>query len=698
MKQNKRILSLLMILAMLLPFAAGSLAEQAAAVDEAESSMILNDGSPWIDYSLRENIALVEEKPDSPKDDFYLWANYDWLRSAEIKPGNYSADAFNDIEKEIRDQCLAVLADSTLKSGDAAMAQYFYNAFLDWDARNALGVAPLRKIIDRISAVSTLDELKQILCDKDYGGTVFFRYDVATNPNDPDTWITDIQPVSLLLNDSAEYRERTEMGDLFEAVLRQYIPQMLERLGFPPEETSGMMMRFFALEAELADGIMTAAEKMSPDFAQRANNVMSRAETEKLCSVFPLTEIMDAGGFDGAQRFLVEQPAYLQKLDGIYREDRLEDLKNYLIVRTASGYMDTMDRESYDLYREMIGRLYGIEGFRPLEEEACDSVRYNLPVQMVGAFFEKYDSSKMKDEITRLCGEIIGFYREMLSGEDWLTEETRAKAIEKLDAMKIIAVCPEKWPDYSGLSIEGLGYYDCVQAINRYKKQHISAGLVDQPVDHDLWYGTLDNDWSNDVLQTNAAYDPGSNTVIILRGILAGAFYRENMSDEELYGAIGVVIAHEITHAFDPSGAQYDATGRLNGWWTEADGVAFVARAEKLIKYYNGMTLFNGLQIPGENIQGEAVADMGAMKCMLGLLEQKKENVDYRAFFEGFAECWRGIISRETEYYILTQDPHAPSNIRVNTLVQQFPQFYETYGITEGDGMWLAPEDRVQVW
>jgi len=186
--------------------------------------------------------------------------------------------------------------------------------------------------------------------------------------------------------------------------------------------------------------------------------------------------------------------------------------------------------------------------------------------------------------------------------------------------------------------------------------------------------------------------------MVILRGILGDAFYREDMSDEELYGAIGAVIGHEISHAFDPAGAQFDATGRLNNWWTEADEAAFASRAQKLIDYYNGITAFNGLQVPGENVQGETVADLGGVKCMLRLLEEKKEHVDYRTFFEAYAKVWRNLIVWEVEYHSLMLDEHPPHYIRVNTVVQQFPQFYDTYGITEGDGMWLKPEDRILVW
>jgi putative endopeptidase len=692
---------LLFILALCLYFPVfGAVFAETATSDEvgeaAENDIVLNDGTPWIDYCLRENIAQVDQKPDSPKDDFFLWADYDWLKSAEIAQGNYYTDAFLETEEEVMDQCLEVLTDPTLKSGDAALAQYLYKACLDWDARNALGVAPLQKIIDRIRAVSTLDELTQMLGSEDYTGFRFFQTDIATSFNHPGIWITDIRPIDLLLEDSAEYRERTGQGELLEAAYTEMISKMLEKLGYSPEEAAGMITRAFALETELADGIKTSAEEMSPDFYRLINNEMSRAEAETLCSAFPWLEILDGRGWAGVQRYRVQQPAYLQKLDGIYREDRLEDLKDFLIARTADLYMLSLDRESYDLIGTLYS-VYGIEGIMPDEEIACRTVRQCLPAQTANAFFEKHDPAKMKADITRLCEEVIDYYRKMLSGEDWLTEETRAKAIEKLDKMRIVAVCPEKWPDYSGLSFEGLGYFDCLQEIDQAELAFIKS-LADQPADPDLWYSGGEDSWANDILLCTAAYGAEINTIFVSRGILGGVFYREDMSEEELYGAIGLVIAHEISHAFDPTCSQFDADGKMNNWWTEADYAAFDARAKKVIDYYNGITVFSGLQVSGDNVQGEAIADLGGMKCMLSLLEEKKEDVDYRTFFESFARIWREIITWEGEYYNLLQDPHPPTYLRTNTVVQQVPQFFETYGITEGDGMWLKPEDRIQVW
>ena len=315
-------------------------------------------------------------------------------------------------------------------------------------------------------------------------------------------------------------------------------------------------------------------------------------------------------------------------------------------------------------------------------------VRRALTTPMDRTFLAKYDSSKIKEDITRICKEAIAYYREMLKGEEWLSEETREKAIEKLDGMIINAVYPEKWRDCSGLSLDGLSFYDCVHAVNRFDRDYNTA-LLNGKMDHEIW--------NMDILETNAYYNPQESSINIIRGILGGIFYHDDMSDEELYAGIGSVIGHEISHAFDTNSAQFDAAGQLLNWWTKEDYEAFQKRAQKLVDYYNSMTAFGGYQVQGDNIQTEAIADMAGVKCMLGLLSQK-ENVDYRAFFENYAKVWGRLNTREHEYACLMQDSHPLHYLRTNATVQQFQEFLDAYGIKEGDGMYLDPEKRVLVW
>ena len=648
----------------------------------------LDDGSPWVDYDLSENVAKVTERPANPKDDLQLYVNYDWAKAVKIRPGYGSESSFMAVSDEIRKMGMEVLTDKTLQGEDVELVQGMYEAILDWDARNALGVEPIRKAIESIQAVSNMDELTALFCDTDSIVKQFISVAATVGKNDPETYLLSIDPLGLLLADSAEYKTRTEMGERNEAAYRKLLEKVMPKLGVNVEEAGKIWESALALETELAGAIMTSADHLSPDYDKRTNNEMNAEEAWALCRNYPIFDIVSAQGYGHAKRCLVSEPAYVQKLDEIYTEDHLEKLKNYLITCAALDHLGTLDKECHDLLIEANNMISGSTGSRPDEETAYAIVCSTLTTPMNRAFLAKYDSTKMKEEVTRICEESIAYYRELLSTEEWLSDETRKKAVEKLDAIRINAVYPEKWRDYSGLSLKGLGFYDSVNAIRKFEKAY-NASLLNTKVDHDLW--------NFDILATNAYYEPLENSINIIRGILGGVFYREDMTTEELYAGIGSVIGHEISHAFDTSGAQFDATGAMNDWWTKEDYAAFLGRAQKLIDYYNSMTAFGGYKVQGANIQGEAIADMAGMKCMLGLLS-KKENVDYRRFFESYAKIWARINTRETEYYQLMQDPHPLSYLRTNVTVQQFDEFLETFDIVEGDGMYLSPEDRVLVW
>ena len=654
----------------------------------AAAQPTLDDGDPWVDYCLRENIARVAAKPDTPKDDFYLYNNYEWAKTVEIKPGYQSESTSTEVADEIKSMGMAVLTDKTLTGADAKLVRQLYDAYLDWDARNALGVKPAQETIDRIKAVSTLDELTALFCDENSGVAQLFGFGASTGFNDSETYLLAVDAMGLYLGDSAEYARRTEQGERYEAAYRAAATKLFPKFGYSAAEADAMMDRAFALETELATGIMTSADMMSPDYYQRVNNEMDRAGAEQLAGAFPWLRIADAWGYSAARRYLVRQPDYFKALDAVYAPERLDDLKNYLIVCEMFGSMSFLDRECYEISVELGNAKGGSTGSPPDEEAAFETVRGALTTPMDRAFLAKYDASKMKADITRICEEAIAYYRTMLQSEDWLSEATRAKAIEKLDAITINAVYPDKWLDYSGLSLDGLGYCDCLQEIGKFNQAY-NISLLGTKVDRTLW--------SFDILEPNAFYGFADNSISIIRGILGGAFYREDMSNEELYAAIGVVIGHEITHAFDPNGAQFDAQGNMNDWWTEEDHAAFTARAEKLAAYYDAMTAFGGYRVQGKNIQGEAIADMAGVKCMLGLLEQKGD-VDYDAFFTAYAKVWRKVLTKEFDYFALMQDPHPLSYLRLNATLQQFEQFYKTYDIREGDGMYLAPENRVMVW
>ena len=310
-----------------------------------------------------------------------------------------------------------------------------------------------------------------------------------------------------------------------------------------------------------------------------------------------------------------------------------------------------------------------------------------MPVSKI--YVERYIPESAKNEVRGIIESTVKFYRSMLENEEWLSPETRKKAIEKLDAMRLNVAYPDKWVDFSELLIsDDVTFYDAVQAIKKFKLQKYFYDRLNTQVDHELW--------GNDVVVVNSYYSPSENAIKIIAGILSGDFYSPEMSYEEKLGGIGMVIGHEISHAFDTIGAQFDKTGNMSSWWTEDDYKKFQARADKLIKYFDAFEI-NGENYNGKLVQTESIADMAGIKAMLGIAAGIK-GFDYDKFFRSYAKIWKFTQTKERLDWTLRNDVHALPFLRVNAIVQQYQEFLDTYKIGNKDKMYLAPDERVAVW
>lgn len=307
-------------------------------------------------------------------------------------------------------------------------------------------------------------------------------------------------------------------------------------------------------EAQLAGVSLTSEDSMDPDVYQKINHTYMLEELESLCSQFPLGKLTEASGYKEGKKFLVEQPDYLKKLDELYTEENLENIKSYMLAGWVDAMADSLDQEAFDLNLVCDKIQSGAEGRLEDEEYAFEAVQSTLTEPLEQTYLKKYDALKKKQDITRLCKDIIAVYREMLKEQEWMSQETKEKALEKLENIKINAVYPDKWYDYSGLHLDGLSYVECQKVISDFNRER-DWKRTNQKVDRD--------EWTVDTLETNAYYNPQDNSINILLGILGGEFYREDMTREQLYGGTGSFIGHEISHAFDPTGAQFDKDGSL---------------------------------------------------------------------------------------------------------------------------------------
>ena len=655
----------------------------------AQTEKNYGGGKPWINSVIKENVMKAQRT--SPKEDFQLYVNYDWLKNNDIPEGKRDYSSFAEVENAIQKNILEVLTNQNIPGLDAENVRAMYKAILDWNARNALGLKPVEDIISQIKEITTIDQLSDFITDPDKTFLVNQFFSIYNLPkyDDSSSYIASLDYDSFILNDAAEYKKRTEIGDRYYQAYLYRTKALFARLGYSEAQAEKMLDDTLKLEAILAKKSYTNAEGNSPYFIKKINNIYSPEKTFALCKNYPLKRLIENMGYGNAKEFMVISPKNIAEVDKIYKKENLEQIKTLLIVKTVNNYANLLDREAYEICLDAENMINGSSGRIPDQKMAVEAVQSMLNTPLNRAYLARYDLSKLREDITAICKNLISIYRNMLKSEDWLSEATREKALEKLDNMKIHAIYPEKWVDYSGLKLKGLSFLDCMKAIDAYNRE-LMCSHTNGKVDKELW-------GAEELLIANAFYMPTENSINIIPGLLDKPFYYEGMSQEALLGGIGAVIGHEISHAFDTQGAQFDKDGNMSNWWTKADYAAFQKRASKLIAYYDSITIWEGLQAQGELVQTEAIADMAGVKAILKYAESLPD-FNYKEFFEAFASVWRRIMTPEADYWYTFNDVHPKACLRTNVTLQQFEEFYKTYDVKPGDNMYLAPEDRILVW
>ncbi|MBQ7158814.1 MAG: M13 family metallopeptidase [Treponema sp.] len=646
-------------------------------------------GKPWIDSNIQANVKST--KKPSAQEDFHRYVNQDWLTKAKIFEGEPRFGSFREAAKSIDKKVLALLKDNNDLGHDAELVRSLYNAILDWKTRNKNGITPIIPILQDIRNIKTIDELSDFICDNErsFWSPTFVGVGNGSEFDDSSSYATFINTAGYTLGDAAEYEKRTEMGERRAKAIALLQDTLLARFGYSKEESKELFDKTLSFEGKLAAKAMTQADMMSPDRFKKINNSFTPEAVSKLAVRFPLVRYIKARGYSDAKKYIVLQPEVIKVLDSLYTEENLEEMKAYILTRTVRGTAALLDKEAEKAITEAENILSGSKGKQPDEKQAADTVREKLSTPIIRAYLAQYDLSQMKKEITEICKKVIATYREMLKKETWLSEKTRTKAIEKLDNITIHSIYPEKWVDYSELNLKGLSYFDCMKAISEFSDK-LDRSHTNGKVDKELWTDM-------DLLEANAFYNPANNSINIIPGLLTSPFYSDGMSQEVLLGTIGSVIGHEISHAFDTNGAQFDKDGNFANWWTEEDYKAFQVRAEKLIAFYDDITVWSGVNVKGKQIQTEAIADIAGIKVMLEIAKSIPD-FNYKTFFESYALLWRNINTIEFEQYKMKADPHPLNYLRTNVTLQQYDEFIEAYGIKEGDGMYLAPEKRILVW
>lgn len=651
----------------------------------------------WVNSDIQEWVKEIGEA--DAKDDFHLHVNREWMVNTVIPDGYSRYDTITERALEIDSQLMDILENPEKETDpalihDQELVQKYYTMWLDWDARNKLGVSALKDLLDPLMKVQNLDDLTAYLSMPRtvISATELAQCEASMDWNNADYYAVYVMPVDLIFGDSMYYGYMEESDAMAEPYYNEVIRHILVDLGYSDEEATEVLKSCFAFEKDISEYIMTTEEESARDAVVKENNPRTLEELEAEAGDFPIRKILEASGADKSERYILTQPDWLTAMDVLYNEDYVEHLRDYLICYTVQDYATLLDRETYDIYYDVINGISGALGTKSDKKSATDAVDDFLPSQLGRLYTDKYVSDETQKEVTEITKEIMDEYRVMLSEETFLTEETRKEAVKKLDNLTLRIAKPLKWEDDSELNFkgseEGGNLISAQDEVGAYWVKRMQS-RINQKVDRDLW--------TSSVQEVNAFYDPSQNTITLCGGILGGELYNPDMTREELFANVGDTIAHEISHAFDTTGCQFDEKGNLRNWWTQKDQEAFAARADKLAAYYDNIEPFMDVYCVGSQIESEAIADLVAIKILLRIAEKDK-TFDYDRFFRAYAETWRTITTARSEFYMLSQDTHPLPYLRVNCVVQQFDEFYDTYGVKKGDGMYLAPKDRLEVW
>ena len=679
----KKLLSILLALAMLASLTAPAFA------DEPDYTT----GTPWLCIDL--DGVVTADTPVDLKDNFALAVNKDKILALEIPEGRAYGGTLMDVNLKKTEDLKNMFLGDAPEEHDARLAYDLFQLMMDWDSRNALGVAPLKEQIAPVEAIDSVEKLSAYFVetrDEDELASLYFAGSTQ-DYLDSDRHVLAVMDIGMLLDDAAEYEKLTDYGAIKKDAITELARKMLVKLGYTEDEAQRKIDNCFAFETMLAPALYTNEEQQKPDYMEKTLNFYTRDELKAAEGPLPILEDMAAMGYPETDRYQIKNPDGLKKLVELYTDENLPIIKDYLIVIGTLGAAGSLDRECYEWSNACSNAISGASGILDDETAFSSAVSAALVWPVAQLYTQTYLKQEDKDRIMDMMKEILDTYHGIIEEADFLSDATREKALEKLDAIEPRSLYPDSWDKYDcdGLDFDGPEKGGTLwEASRRIAAYNIAKSIKEfpEPVDKEKW--------GMPPTIVNCFYDWTSNTITILGAFAQGGLYNSDMSDEEMLGKLGVVIGHEISHGFDSTGAQFDKDGNMASWWTEEDYAEFLKRNEKMVDYYNAMHPWEGQDFYGSIMTGEAGADMAGMKAVLRLAAQK-ENFDYDAFFRAYADVWLEKDSLQRAY-VHINDVHPMSYLRINCTLQQFDEFLNFYGITEGDNMYLAPENRVIVW
>ena len=640
----------------------------------------------------------------NPKDDFYNYVNGNWMKNTKIPEDRTIWGGFSVLRKSTDKDVLEILAKAKntgnyASNTDQAKALFLFDSKLDVDTRNTEGITPLQPALDAIAGIENLNDLQTVLMTVPNVSSPFIDFVSFADLNDSSINAAYVTENGLGLGNRDYYLEMDIKSVEIRAKYVEYISKMLQFLGDDEISATASAEKILAMETQLA---IPRLDKVQSRDMRNYNNPKSISETQLLIPSLNIKKMMaDKKLKQNVDTLILTQPKFISTLNSFLTEHTIDDLKTLLrwdtFVSSASRLTEEIEVANWEFYSMY---LRDAKKMRPANERALSVVNNNVGEALGQLYVDAKFPPEAKENAEEMIANVIASYQVRIQLLDWMSDETKTKAIEKLDKFTVKIGYPDIWEDYSTMEIKkGNTYFENISAINKWALAK-NLSEMGEPVDK--------TEWGMSPQTVNAYFNPLNNEIVFPAAILQAPFYDYLADDAVNYGGIGAIIGHEISHAFDDSGARFDANGNLVNWWSEEDLKQFTARGDALAAQYSKIEVLDSVYINGKFTLGENIGDLGGVLGAydgLQLLYEKNgrpEDIDgFKAeqrFFMSWATVWRTLTRDEELRNRIKTDPHSPGMVRATQPLINIDAFYEAFDIKEGDGMFVPTEERVRIW
>lgn len=637
----------------------------------------------------------------APVSDFYLYSNGNWIKNNPLKPAYSRYGSFDILRDSSVAQVHAIVEELRASQHSKGTNEYriatLYGQAMDSLKRNELGASPMLPDLKTIEELKSKEELIRYVAqqDQEYGSGMLFGSYVAADEKNSTMNILNLSQVGLSLGPRDYYLDEDDNMKNIRTAYLKYLEDILQLSGYPSEVATRMAKNKLKLETELARISYSPVELRD---AARNYNMLSIADFGKAHKGF------DWQSYFATRQLQVEranfgQLDFFKKFDAWFASVSLDELRDKLVADyvdgSASALSDKFAERSFDFYGRVIS---GRKEMKPRWERSIAVVDGILGEAIGKVYVEKHFSPEAKERMLTLVSNLQKALAKRVENLSWMSSATKEKALAKLNNFTVKIGYPDKWKDYSALEIDAdKSYYENLKSANRFA-QADNIKELGQPVDRTKWLMNPQ--------EVNAYYMPTTNEICFPAAILQPPFFNINADDAVNYGAIGVVIGHEMTHGFDDQGAMYDKDGNMNNWWTPQDAEKFAASTQKLVAQFSQNLVAPGVHANGELTLGENIADQGgiavAFEAFKMVQGNKSDKIDgftpEQRFFIAYARLWGQNINEQEVLRLTKIDPHSLGELRVNQALKNITPFHEAFSTKLGDKMYLAPEERIVVW